>query len=136
MTFSEVKQLLDAGFTKDEIMAFETPAAPAQISTPAQIPETDPVKTPANTPASTPAQVPETDPVNTPASTPASTPAQVPETDPAISALNENISKLIRTIQSSNLRTASMDKPSEEDITSKVDKIMQGIIRPDINKGG
>lgn len=116
MTFSEVKQLLDAGFTKDEIMAFETPAAPAQISTPAQVPETDPV--------------------NTPASTPASTPAPVPETDPAISALNENISKLIRTIQSSNLRTASMDKPSEEDITSKVDKIMQGIIRPDINKGG
>ena len=112
MTFSEVKQLLDAGFTKEEIMAFETPAAPAQISTPAQVPETDPV------------------------STPASTPAQVPETDPAISALNENISKLIRTIQSSNLRTASMDKPSEEDITSKVDKIMQGIIRPDINKGG
>ena len=128
MTFSEVKQLLDAGFTKEEIMAFETPAAPAQISTPAQVPETDPV----STPASTPAQVPETDPV----STPASTPAQVPETDPAISALNENISKLIRTIQSSNLRTASMDKPSEEDITSKVDKIMQGIIRPDINKGG
>lgn len=136
MTFSEVKQLLDAGFTKDEIMAFETPAAPAQISTPAQIPETDP----ASTTASTPAQVSETDPVNTPAPVPAqvqaSTPAQVPETDPAISALNENISKLIRTIQSSNLRTASMDKPSEEDITSKVDKIMQGIIRPDINKGG
>ena len=128
MTFSEVKQLLDAGFTKDEIMAFEKPAAPAQISTPAQIPETDP----ASTPAGTPAQVPETDPVNTPASTP----AQVPETDPAITALNENINKLIRTIQSSNLRTASMDKPSEEDITSKVDKIMQGIIRPDINKGG
>lgn len=132
MTFSEVKQLLDAGFTKDEIMAFETPAAPAQISTPAQIPETDP----ASTPASTPVQVPETDPVNTPVPVPASTQAQVPETDPAISALNENISKLIRTIQSSNLRTASMEKPSEEDITSKVDKIMQGIIRPDINKGG
>ena len=126
MTFSEVKQLLDAGFTKDEIMAFETPAAPAQISTPAQVPETDPVNTPA--------QVPETDPVNTPASTPASTPAQVPETDPAISALNENISKLIRTIQSSNLRTASMDKPSEEDMATQVDKIMQGIIRPELKE--
>ena len=128
MTFSEVKQLLDAGFTKDEIMAFDTPAAPAQVSTPAQVQETEPVNTPA--------QVPETEPVNPPASAPASTPAQVPETDPSISALNENITKLIRTIQSSNLRTASIDKPSEEDITSKVDKIMQGIIRPDINKGG
>ena len=132
MTFSEVKQLLDAGFTKDEIMAFDTPAAQAQISTPAQVQETEPV----NTPAKDPAQVQETEPVNTPASAPASAPAQVPETDPTISALNENISKLIRTIQSSNLRTASIDKPSEEDITSKVDKIMQGIIRPDINKGG
>ena len=117
MTFSEVKQLLDAGFTKDEIMAFEDPAK-VPAADPAKDPEKDPAADPAKAPATDPAKVPEKDPAK----------------DPALSALNENINKLIRTIQASNLQSAHLEKPAAEDITSQVDKIMQGIIRPELKE--
>ena len=105
MTFSEVKQLLDAGFTKDEILSFS-----------------DPVREPAE------------DPAETPADPPAETPADPPY-NPQFEELTETMNKLIRTIQASNLQSASMDKPSE-DKAVLVDKIMESIIRPDINTKG
>ena len=105
MTFSEVKQLLDAGFTKDEILSL-----------------TDPVREPAE------------DPAETPADPPAETPADPPY-NPQFEELTETMNKLIRTIQASNLQSASMDKPSE-DKAVLVDKIMESIIRPDINTKG
>ena len=97
MTFSEVSKMLDAGFTKEEILSFISPA-----------------ETPAETPAESPAA-----------------PA-APEASPVLDQLNDTMQKLIRTIQTSNLQSATMDKPTAEDITNQVDKIMQSIIRPDI----
>lgn len=116
MTLSEVSKLLDAGFTKDEIMAFENPAASAPILT------DDPA--PAETPA--PAEEP------APAETPAEEPAQAP--DPVMSKLNDNITKLIKTIQASNLAGNSTDKPAAADLNKQVDTIMESLIRP--IKGG
>ena len=117
MTFSEVKQLLDAGFTKDEILSL-----------------TDPVREPAEDPAETPADPPAETPDIVPADPPAETPADPPY-NPQFEELTETMNKLIRTIQASNLQSASMDKPSE-DKAVLVDKIMESIIRPDINTKG
>ena len=119
MTFSEVSKMLDAGFTKEEILSFISPA-----ETPAEVPAETPAEVPAETPAEVPAEIP--------AEVPAKTPANVPEASPVLNQLNDTMQKLIRTIQSSNLQSASMDKPTAEDMSNQVDKIMQSIIRPDI----
>ena len=102
MTLAEVKSLLDAGFTKAEIMAFEGAPAAAADNTP------DPALDPAPDPA----------------------PAPAPVQNPALDQLNANISKLIRTIQSSNLANNSIDKPGTPDLNTQVDTIMESIIRP------
>ena len=116
MTLSEASKMLDAGFTKDEIMAFENPAAAAPA------PADDPV--PAEEPA----------PAETPAETPAPAEEQAPAPDPVMSKLNDNITKLIKTIQASNLAGNSTDKPASADLNKQVDTIMESLIRP--IKGG
>ena len=126
MTYAEIKELLNAGFTRDDIMSFLNPAAAAPA--PAQLLTNTPEVNPAEDPAADPAPSPDESPAAAPV--PAADPA--PAADPqALNQLNENISKLIRTIQTSNLQSAYTDKPAGEDITNKVDKIMQSIIRPE-----
>lgn len=49
--------------------------------------------------------------------------------------LNANIQKLINTIQASNLRNNTMDKMSDSDINTQVDSIMASMIRPERKKG-
>ena len=49
--------------------------------------------------------------------------------------LNANIQKLINTIQVSNLRNNTMDKMSDSDINTQVDSIMASMIRPEQKKG-
>ena len=93
MTFSDVKMLLDAGFSKDEIMTLNQTIA-------------DPAPAPAPAPAAAP--------------------------DPITKQLNDNISKLIKTIQASNLINNTADKLP--DLNKEVDSIMESLIRP--IKGG
>ena len=118
MTLAEVKSLLDAGFTKAEIMAFEGAPAAAADNTPDPAPDPAPAAAADNTP----------DPALDPAPDPA--PAPAPVQNPALDQLNANISKLIRTIQSSNLANNSIDKPGTPDLNTQVDTIMESIIRP------
>lgn len=115
MTLNEVVSLLEAGFTKDEILAFEDKETALA----------DPVIIPEETPSE-----PEAEPEKEPAKTPEAEPVKILQDSPVISALNENISKLIKTIQSSNLANNSIDKPAQPDITKQVDTIMESIIRP------
>ena len=61
---------------------------------------------------------------------PAPAPAAAP--DPITKQLNENISKLIKTIQASNLINNTADKLP--DLNKEVDSIMESLIRP--IKGG
>ena len=115
MTFSEIKMLLDAGFNKDEIMALDqtgevTRTVPDPVPDPA--PAEDPVPDPA----------PAEDPVSDPA------PATAAAPDPITKQLNDNITKLIKTIQASNLSKNSMD--GMPDLNKQVDTIMESIIRP------
>ena len=105
MTFSEIKMLLDAGFSKDEIMTLDQTGEVTRT-----IP--DPVPDPA----------PAEDPVSDPA------PAKAAAPDPITKQLNDNITKLIKTIQASNLSKNSMD--GMPDLNKQVDTIMESIIRP------
>lgn len=119
MTFSEIKMLLDAGFNKDEIMALDQTGEVTRI-----VP--DPVPDPAPAEDPLPDQVNGDDPVPDPAPAPAAAP------DPITKQLNDNISKLIKTIQASNLINNTADKLP--DLNKEVDSIMESLIRP--IKGG
>ena len=105
MNYSEVKELLAAGFTHDEIMSF------------AQNPQNNPQPVLAADPDPAPAAAPD------------------PEND-KFNALNETMQKLIKTIQTSNLRNNSYDKPEAVDIDKQVDSIMATLIRPEHDKKG
>ena len=133
MTFSEVAKMIEAGFTKDEIMSFINPQNPQENPQDAkheyseEVPENSSEK-------AVPAAVDQDAKMQDPGrAQPENT--NIPE-NPVFNQLNENITKLIKTIQASNLQSAYTEKASEEDMTKQVDKIMQSIIRPDINKGG
>lgn len=117
MNYSEVKSLLDAGFTADEIRTMlNNPQNPQENPQPS-----DPTPTP------TPEPAPATDPAPTP------TPAPDPETAPAderFNQLNDTMNRILKAIQASNRNTATVNTV-QPDLDTEVDKIMNGIIRPE-----
>lgn len=120
MNYSEVKELLQAGFTAEEIRGM--------LTTPADNPQ-NPQENPQ---PDQPAQ-PQPD---QPAPPQPDQPAP-PQDDTKFNQLNATMEKLIKTIQSSNLNNSSFDKMKETDINTEVDKIMAGLIRPEREtKGG
>lgn len=109
MNYAEVKSLLDAGFTVDEIRSMVFPQNPQNNP---QEPEEEPLE---------PAQV-----------EPA--PKEVTPQDPVEEKFNQltgSIEKLIKTIQVSNLNRTSMETNNPADIDKQVDSIMAGLIRPE-----
>lgn len=121
MTFSEIKELLDSGFSRDDIMTLAGSVSPDPV--PADLgpePEPEPEPEPDNDP------VPDPEPTQEPGPAPAAAP------DPITKQLNDNISKLIKTIQASNLINNTADKLP--DLNKEVDSIMESLIRP--IKGG
>ena len=129
MTFSEIKMLLDAGFNKDEIMALDQTGEVTRI-VPDPVPDPAPADDPVPEPAPADDPVPEPAPADDPVPDPAPAPAAAP--DPITKQLNDNISKLIKTIQASNLINNTADKLP--DLNKEVDSIMESLIRP--IKGG
>ena len=126
MNLSEVTKLIDAGFTAEEIRGMMN-SVPANNP---QNPQISPQDVPDNSTDPVSDNVPESD-------TPVSVPGR--ETDPddsKFTALNDTMQQLIRTIQSANLANSSFDKPTGEDLVSKVDRIMASIIRPERKEGG
>ena len=125
MTFSEVKELLAAGFTHDEIIQFSTvsPGNPQVVLTSQQEASIDDPE-------------PEAQNTNDASPDPEQNPGQPAQNNdnPMFTQLNETMNRLIRTIQSSNLKNNSFDKQSETDINKQVDSIMATIIRPEHTK--
>ena len=108
MNYSEVKELLQAGFTAEEIRGMLiTPADNPQNPQPEQPQPVQPEEQPQ------PVQ-PEDN-----------------QDDAKFNQLNATMEKLIKTIQLSNLNNNSFDHMKETDINAEVDKIMAGIIRPE-----
>lgn len=112
MNYSEVKSLLDAGFTADEIRGM--------MGSNPQNPQVNPQPEPEQ-----PEQQPEPDTAPKPVTQP------TPEQEEKFSQLSQSIEKLIKTIQVSNLQSRSFDTPVTPDINKQVDSIMAGIIRPE-----
>ena len=118
MNYSEVRELLAAGFTADEIRGMmNNPQNSQNIPQPEPQPDPEPQPEPAPQPEPEPAPQPE--------------PAQ---DDTRFEALNNTMERLIKTIQSSNLQNSTMDTPSKDDINKQVDSIMSSIIRPPHNE--
>lgn len=125
MNYSEVKELLSAGFTAEEIRQMMNNPQNSQNNPQAEKPNipTDSAgeRTEKSEPALTPEQDPTADRDN----------ANKENTNiPNFDALNETMHKLIRTIQSSNLLNNSVQSTAP-DIDKQVDDIMASIIRPE-----
>ena len=112
MNYSEVKELLQAGFTAEEIRGM--------LTTPADNPQN-----PQNNPQ------PEQPQPEQPEEQPQPEQPEQTQDDAKFNQLNATMEKLIKTIQHSNLNNNSFDHMKETDINSEVDKIMAGIIRPE-----
>ena len=108
MNYSEVKELLAAGFTADEIRVMMNNTQNSQ-NNPQPAPQSEPDPEPA----------PQPEPV---------------QDDSRFETLNNTMEKLIKTIQASNLQSSRMDTPSKDDINKQVDSIMSSIIRPEHEK--
>ena len=110
MIYSEVKELLQAGFTADEIRQMLPQAAE----------ETGPEEagTPEEQPAAEAAEQEQKE-----------QPAAAPELDEKLTGLNNTINQLIKTIQASNLQNNFRDSTPEVNLEKEVDDIMKSIIR-------
>lgn len=117
MNYSEVKELLQAGFTADEIRTMMDP----QANNP---------QNPQNNPQPAQPEQPEEQPQ--PAQP--EQPEEQPQEDARFNQLNATMEKLIKTIQNSNLNNSSFDSIPKPDLNAEVDKIMAGIIRPERDK--
>ena len=115
MNYSEVKELLKAGFTAEEIREM--------LTTPADNPQN-----PQDNPQP---EQPQPEQPEQPEEQPQPEQPEQTQDDAKFNQLNATMEKLIKTIQHSNLNNNSFDKITETDIDSKVDQIMAGIIRPE-----
>ncbi len=118
MNYSEVKELLQAGFTAEEIRGM--------LTTPADNPQI-----PQDNPQPQPKQPEEQSEPKQPEEQPQPKQPEKTQDDAKFNQLNATMEKLIKTIQHSNLNNNSFDHMKEADINTEVDKIMAGIIRPE-----
>lgn len=119
MNYLEVKELLQAGFTAEEIRGM--------LITPDNNPQNQQVN-----PQEAEPEAQKIDDCAPDPGQPADEKAQ--ENDDRFNQLNATMERLIKTIQHSNLNNNSFDHMNETDINSEVDKIMAGIIRPERKK--
>lgn len=112
MKYSEVQELLKAGFNAQEIREMLNPQNQQNI------PQDEPEVTP---------EEPEVKPEE---------PEVKPEPDESkFSELNNTMNKILKAIQNNNLQNSSFNKSGETDINTEVDKIMGSLIRPEHEKG-
>ena len=129
MTFAEIKELNNMGFSHDEILAIITGsplAQPAPEQTPAPVPAAP--AAPAPVPEQTPAPVPEQTPAPVPA---APAPGQdLTQVLDQLSNLNGNIGQLVQSIQAGNIIDSRNKVPQPE----SVDDVMAQILNPRTNE--
>ena len=126
MNYSEVKGLLEAGFTADEIRGMLTENAGGKNENTNVVPDmlvkdSEKEVSHSQDPADNGSDQSNRQDENT--------------NNQLFETLNTNIQKLINTIQASNLRNNTVDKMSNSDLNSQVDSIMASMIRPEQKKG-
>ena len=113
MTTNEIIKLLDAGYTKDEITAMEN-----QEQQPAdQQPERPDDQQPE---PEQPEPADNNDSVN----------AEVSALREELTSTRQQLTQLVKQMQSSNLKTASVNILPESDLEKKTDEAMAELIRP------
>ena len=118
MTFAEIKELNNMGFSHDEILAIITGSPLAQPA-------------PEQTPAPVPAAVPEQTPAPVPAAPAAPAPGQdLTQVLDQLSNLNGNIGQLVQSIQAGNIINSRNTVPQPE----SVDDVMAQILNPRTNE--
>lgn len=122
MNYQEVKTLLDAGFSHDEIVQLSTVSTGNPQETPPETKPDEQDKKPA--PVSEQSN-PETD---------AGKPDSMQELRTLIKELKASNNQLIKTIQTSNLQNNSV-LTTGEDMNKRVDDIMNSIIRTPKKEG-
>lgn len=120
MKYSEVQELLKAGFTAEEIreMFLVSPSNPQNSQD--------------NSQDDSPAAAPEI--VEPAAAQEMAEPAAAPD-DSKFVALNNTMNQILKAIQGNNLQNNTFDKMTGSDINTEVDKIMGSLIRPEREKG-
>ena len=118
MTLTDIKDLLAAGFTHDEIMQLNNPQNP-QVS-PQEQPDPSPDP-----------EEKQPDPDDNPESNPQEPAAPASPAEDKLNKLTGQIDQLIRTIQASNLQNNFVDSARKADLNQQVDDIMKSIIRPE-----
>lgn len=116
-----LEKLLDAGFSKDEIIELARDQPTQKEPEPATDPE--PVKDPE------PAKDPE--PVKDPE--PEKEPVQEDNTGKRLDSIEQSIAKLIKTIQTANVKKDSFGA-GQDSLEEQTDRIMASIIRPETEK--
>lgn len=121
MNYSEVKELLNAGFSADEIrQMLNNPQNPQNNPQPD---EQGPV-----------VEAQENEVLRSDDHPDQGEEAQ--KDDAKFNQLNETMTKILSAIQSANLQNNSFDSITKTDLNSEVDKIMGSIIRPERKEGG
>lgn len=128
MNYEQVAKLLEAGFNADEIRTM--------LGNNSQNPQNNPQETEKTEHSEK--QPEEKEPENTnekPEVKENGSDNKTAELEKTVENLTGMISNLVKTIQTSNLKSSSFSKPSEADIETQVNDIMAGIIRPEREKG-
>ena len=121
MNYSEVKELLNAGFSADEIRQMLNNQQNSQNNP--QPEEPGPVVEAQENEALRSDDYPDLE-------------VEAQKDDAKFNQLNETMTKILSAIQSANLQNNSFDSINKTDLNSEVDKIMGSIIRPERKEGG
>lgn len=116
MNYSEVKELLQAGFTADEIRQMEPQENNPQ--NPQENPQPEPTE-PTEPEESSPSEV-----------------DHIAELKELFKDLKESNDNLAKVIQASNIQNASFGSNSVDDINKKAEDALRSLIRPDLEKEG
>ena len=116
MTGDQVLKLLESGFTAEEIRKMQEPAPEPQPD-----PQPEPQKE----------QEPERQQETAPEPPKEPEPS---ETEKRLGALETSISKLVKTLQESNLKNSSFQSDPADSLEAQTDKIMASIIRPETER--
>ena len=120
-----LEKLLDAGFTKDEIIQL---ARDEPITKPEVNPEPEKKPEPETKPETNPEPEQKPEPEKKPEIT--SEPAKNDETEKRLTSIEKNISDLVKAIQLQNSKHDSFNN-NPDSLEDQTDKIMESIIRPE-----
>ena len=120
MTVDQVFQLLEKGFTRDDIMKLESVKAEGIQEPKEETKKEEPKKE---------------EPKKEEKKEPEKAPPEKTETEKRLDSIENNIASLVKAIQQQNLKNDHFDTPVDT-LEEQTDKIMASIIRPEPAKKG